>query len=60
MECLELIHFDVREQVTPTSAGEARYWLTFTNDFTQGTWIYFIIEKSEFLQKLQEFITWIQ
>ena len=40
----------------PTSAGGARYWLTFSADFTSGTWIYFMKEKSESLQKLQDFV----
>ena len=44
----------------PTSAGGARYWLTFTDDFTRETWIYFMKEKSESLQKLQKFVAWIQ
>ena len=57
MEYLELIHSEVGEPVMLTSAGGARYWLTFTNDFTQGTWIYFIKEKSKSIQKLQEFVT---
>ena len=57
MEHLEFIHSDVGGPVTPTSAGGARYRLTFTNDFTQETWIYFMKEKSESLQKLQEFVT---
>ena len=57
MEQLELIHLDIREPVMPTSAGGARYWLTFIDDFTRGMWIYFINKKSESLQKLQKFIT---
>ena len=59
MERLELIHSDVGGPVTLTSARGARYWLTFTDDFTQGTWIYFMKEKSKSLQKLQESVTWI-
>ena len=57
---LELIHSDVRGPVTPTSAGGTKYWLTFTNGFTQETWICFMKEKLESLQKLQKFVTWIQ
>ena len=59
-ECLELIHLDVGGPVTPPSAGRARYWLTFTDDYTQKTWIYFMKKKSKALQKLQKFTTWIQ
>ena len=57
---LELIYLDVGGPGTPPSAGGAPYWLTFTDDYTQGTWIYFMKKKSEALQKLQEFTTWIQ
>ena len=60
MEHLKLFHSDLGEPVLPINAEGARYWLKFTNDFTQGTWIYFMKEKSESLQKLQEFVTWIQ
>ena len=60
MKQLKLIHSDVGGPVTPTSAGGARYWLTFTNDFTHRTWIYFMKEKYESLHKLQEFVAWIQ
>ena len=59
-ERLELIYLDVKKPVTPPSAREARYWLTFTDDYTRGTWIYFMKEKSKALQKPQKFTTWIQ
>ena len=59
-ERLKLIHLDVEEPVTPSSARGARYWLTFTDDYTRGTWIYFMKKKSKALQKFQEFTTWIQ
>ena len=59
-EHLKLIFLDVGEPVTPPSAGRASYWLTFTDDYTQGTWIYFMKEKSKALQKFQEFTTGIQ
>ena len=32
-ERLELIHSDVGGPVTPSNAGRARYWLTFTDDY---------------------------
>ena len=61
MERLELIHMDVGGTVTPTSARGACYWLTFTDDFTSGTWNYFKKEKSKALMKLQDdFVTWIE
>ena len=33
-ECFELIHLNVGRPVNPPSAGGARYWLTFTDNYT--------------------------
>ena len=59
-ERLGLIHTDLGGPVTPTSAGGARYWLTFTNDFTCIAWIYFLKVKGKASAKLQAFTKWIE
>lgn len=44
---LQLIHSDICGPVTPASNSQKRYLLTFIDDYTRKTWIYFLLEKSE-------------
>ena len=39
---LELIHSDVCGHINPQSIGGNRYFITFTNDFSRKTWVYFL------------------
>jgi hypothetical protein len=43
---LELIHSDVCGPINPKSNGGNRYFITFTNDYSRKTWVYFLQEKS--------------
>ena len=43
----ELIHFDICGPITPCSNGGKRYLITFIDDYTQNTWVYFLQAKSE-------------
>jgi hypothetical protein len=40
-EKLELVHSDICGPINPTSNGGNRYFITFTDDLTRKTWIYF-------------------
>ncbi|GAA0160286.1 hypothetical protein LIER_43517 [Lithospermum erythrorhizon] len=44
---LELVHFDICGPINPASNGGKRYFITFINDFSRKTSIYFLLEKSE-------------
>lgn len=44
---LQLIHSDICGPITPVSHSSKRYILTFIDDFTRKTWVYFLHEKSE-------------
>ncbi|KAJ4769831.1 polyprotein [Rhynchospora pubera] len=44
---LELIHTDICGLITPNSLGKHRYFITFVDDFSRRTWVYFLKEKSE-------------
>lgn len=46
-ERLQLIYSDICGPVTPASNSQKRYLLTFIDDYTRKTWIYFLLEKSE-------------
>lgn len=44
---LQLIHSDICGPIKPASHSNKRYILSFIDDFTRKTWIYFLHEKSE-------------
>ena len=46
-EPLELIHSDVASQFTHMSMIQAKYALTFIDDFSRYCWVYFLKHKSE-------------
>lgn len=52
---LELIHSDVVGKITPMSKGGANYVVTFIDDFTRHTSVYFMKKKSQVLEKFNEF-----
>ncbi|KAG9454135.1 hypothetical protein H6P81_007039 [Aristolochia fimbriata] len=52
---LELVHTNIAGPFEVTSLGGNRYYLTFIDDFSRYTWVYFLKEKSEALNKLKEF-----
>jgi transposase InsO family protein len=43
---LELVHSDICGPIKPESNAKNRYFITFTDDFTRRTWVYFLKEKS--------------
>ena len=46
-QLLQLVHADICGPITPISNSKKRYLITFTDDFSRKTWVYFLIEKSE-------------
>jgi transposase InsO family protein len=44
---LELVHTDICGPITPNSLGKHQYFITFIDDFSRRTWVYFLKEKSE-------------
>ncbi|HEY0433295.1 MAG TPA: reverse transcriptase domain-containing protein [Chitinophagaceae bacterium] len=52
---LDLIHSDVCGPMKNTSNGGARYFLTFIDDHTRKTQVYFLKRKSEVIEKFKEF-----
>ena len=57
---LQLIHADVCGPITPTSFGKNRYFLTFIDDFSRKTWVYFLKEKSEVFMVFKKFKAYIE
>ena len=55
-EVLEIIHSDVCGPMSVESFGNSRYFVTFIDDYSRYTCVYFLKQKSEVLVKLKEFI----
>jgi hypothetical protein len=52
---LELVHSDIAGPFRVESLGGARYYVTFIDDFSKMTWIYFMRSKGECLDKFKIF-----
>jgi hypothetical protein len=50
---LELIHSDVFGPIP--SLGKSVYYVSFIDDFSRNTWIYFLRKKSKVFDKFKEF-----
>ena len=55
---LELIHSDLMSFPTPSFSG-ALYVLTFIDDFSQSTWVYFLKYKSDVFDSFHIFKTFV-
>jgi hypothetical protein len=56
---LQLVHSDVWGPAVE-SVGRKRYYVSFVDDFSRFTWIYFLKYKSEVFQKFHEFQTMVE
>lgn len=52
---LQLVHADICGPIKPESNSNKRYILSFIDDFTRKTWIYFLHEKSEAFSMFRNF-----
>ena len=52
---LELVHSDVFGPVSVPTLGKFVYYVSFIDDFSRNTWIYFLRKKSEVFDKFKEF-----
>lgn len=57
---LDIVHSDLCGEMEEISIGGARYFLTFIDDFSRKTFIYFLKSKSEVESKFAEFIAWAE
>ena len=49
-----MIHSDINVSMPITSINGSRYLLTFIDDFSRYTWIFFLKKKSEVCEKISE------
>ena len=52
---LELVHMDLVGPMQVTSIGGSTYFMTFIDDFSHRTWVYFLKSKSKAFDKFLEF-----
>ena len=52
---LDLVHIDVCGPMSQASLCGCEYYLTFIDDHSRKTWIYFLKAKSEAFARFQEF-----
>jgi hypothetical protein len=52
---LQLFHSDVFGPVSVPSLGKSMYYVSFIDDFSRKTWIYFLRKKSEVFDMFKEF-----
>ncbi|MCH80155.1 copia-type polyprotein [Trifolium medium] len=57
---LELIHSDICGPITPASNSDNRYVLTFIDDFSRKTWVYFLKNKSSALNYFKKFRSMVE
>jgi hypothetical protein len=52
---LQLVHSDVFGPVSVPSLGKSVYYVSFIDDFSRNTWIYFLRKKYEVFDRFKEF-----
>lgn len=57
---LELVHADICGPITPASNSNKRYFLSFIDDFSRKTWIYFLHEKSEAFTMFRSYKAYVE
>lgn len=50
-----MIHTDICGPITPESFSGKRYFISFIDDFSRKTWVYFLKEKSEAFKVFKKF-----
>lgn len=57
---LELIHTDLCGPMSIKSKGGKLYFITFTDDYTRKSFVYFLRNKNEALAKTRDFLTMVE
>jgi hypothetical protein len=52
---LDLVHNDLMGSFPHPSINKERYVITFVDDYSRYTWVYFLRQKSEVFEHLKEF-----
>ena len=57
---LQLVHSDVFGPLSVPSLGKSMYYVSFIDDFSRKTWIYFLKKKFEVFDRFKEFKALVQ
>lgn len=57
---LELVHSDLCGSINLTSNGGKRYVITFIDDFSCKTWVYFLQDKSETFEAFKSYKAFVE
>jgi len=57
---LQLVHDDVCGPISPASNSHKRYILSFVDDYSRKTWVYFLHEKSKPFKTFKNFKTCVE
>ena len=57
---MDLVHSDVYGPMLVPSSSGYLYYVTFIDDYSKRTWIFFMKTKDDFLNRLREFITLVE
>ena len=52
---LEIVHSDVCGPMSYSSLSGYVYYVSFIDDLSRNTWVYFLKEKTEYYSKLKEY-----
>ncbi|CAJ2672130.1 unnamed protein product [Trifolium pratense] len=58
--CFEMIHSDVWGMSPVVSHARYKYFVTFIDDYSRFTWIYFLRAKSEVFSMFKKFLTYVE
>ena len=59
-EPLELVHTDVCGKMSENSIGSAEYFMTFTDEKTHYSWVYFLKTKDQAFDRFQEWMAMVE
>ena len=59
-KCFDIIHNDVRGPASILSHAHYKYFVTFIDDYSRFTWVYFLRSKSEVFTVLKTYVAYVE
>ena len=59
-KCFDLVHSDVWGVAPIVSHSQYKYFVTFIDDYSRFTWVYFLHAKSEVFDVFKKFLNYVQ
>jgi transposase InsO family protein len=58
--CFEIIHYDVWGMSPVLSHAQFKYFVTFIDDYSRFTWVYFLRSKADVFSNFKTFVTYVE